>query len=225
MNLEPNEPYEPDLRHSPWPRLRRVTLRIGSWTLPTPVVGPPGSAATAAVPTSMLPACAATFGDGQNPPVTLNFLESTTPTTCRIALTARAAMLSCTLGFWTAGVGDAIGDRVEEGPADRRRAGGLGDRPVEQVVHAGDDQEEDGKVEVTRRHQGGRVFELILPNQNLRSLSGNVESGDVRHLAPVFRHKGEFQAFGIDTHVPAHPPVDRPAIGLGFLVGVGKARR
>ncbi len=54
------------------------------------------------------------------------------------------------------GIGDPVGDRVEEGAPDRRRARRLGDGAVEEVVHARDDEEDDGEVEVAGRHQDRR---------------------------------------------------------------------
>ena len=54
------------------------------------------------------------------------------------------------------GVGDAVGHRVEEGAPDRGGAGRLGHRAVEEVVQAGDDQEDDGEVEVARGDQDRR---------------------------------------------------------------------
>ena len=46
-------------------------------------------------------------------------------------------------------IGDAIGDRVEEGASGRRRSGGLGDRPVEYVRHSGEDQQEEPEAQGT----------------------------------------------------------------------------
>ena len=51
-------------RHSPEPRLNRVTLSVGRSTLPTPFAPPPGIAATAALPGSIEPAWPAIFGEG-----------------------------------------------------------------------------------------------------------------------------------------------------------------
>ena len=51
------------------------------------------------------------------------------------------------------GVRDAVGDRVEEGAPDRGGARGLGDGPVEEVVHARDDQEDDGEVQMAGGHE------------------------------------------------------------------------
>ena len=53
------------------------------------------------------------------------------------------------------GVGDTVRDRIKEGAAHRGGPGRLGHRPVQQVVQPGQDEQDDGDVQVTGRHGGG----------------------------------------------------------------------